>query len=48
MGAKYWRNDIGVNYALDVGDGPPLVEGEDTLETKVRVFGPMLGVSFVL
>ena len=27
VGAKYWRNDIGINYTLGIGD-PPLVSGE--------------------
>lgn len=125
VGAKYWRNDIGVNYALGPDGEPPLLEGsidelqdwwdlmlgvhssivlskrvllgvgadiggfgignssdlswdihyyntfritklinvtagyrsfnfnrtegegEETLETRVRVYGPMIGVSFV-
>jgi hypothetical protein len=28
LGAKYWRNDIGVSYALGQEGQPPLVEGE--------------------
>lgn len=26
-GAKYWSNDVKVNYALQIGDPPPLIEG---------------------
>jgi hypothetical protein len=48
LGAKHWRNDIGINYALSVGDNPPLVEGE--LDELQQWWDLMLGVKtrFVL
>jgi len=48
LGAKYWRNDIGINYAIGTGDGPPLVEGE--LNELQQWWDMMVGVEtrFVL
>jgi len=28
LGAKYWRNDLGVNYSLAIEDNPPIAQGE--------------------
>ena len=40
-GAKYWRNDIGLEYRLAVGDRPPLIEGR--LDETQDWWDPMLG-----
>jgi len=40
-GAKYWRNDVTLDYALTLGDPPPLVE--DRLEETQAWWDPMLG-----
>jgi len=41
-GAKYWRNEVTLDYGLVLGDPPPLVEGR--LETTQDWWDPMLGV----
>jgi hypothetical protein len=40
-GAKYWRNDVTLDYAFTLGDAPPLVEGR--LETVQSWWDPMIG-----
>ena len=41
-GAKYWRNDITLDYRIQVGDPPPQLEGN--LVTTQDWWDPMLGV----
>jgi len=40
-GAKHWRNDIAMEYAIYVGDPPPVLE--DKFETSQAWWDPMLG-----
>jgi len=40
-GAKYWRNDLTLDYRVIVGDPPPVAEGR--LPTKQEWWDPMVG-----
>jgi hypothetical protein len=42
LGAKYWLNDIGVNYTLGIGDNPPIAEGE--IKESQQWWDLMMGV----
>lgn len=41
-GAKYWKNDVTVDYKIQIGDNPPLVE--DQLKEPQSWWDMMLGV----
>ncbi len=41
-GAKYWRNDLTLDFSLAIGDDPPLIA--DSFLTEQSWWDPMIGV----